>query len=68
MVSKQYCSVCGFLMMYSLEGEQMVYTCVNNNHGPVGKISHYTDIHISVDLAEELKKNSDAIWEYIKRP
>jgi hypothetical protein len=55
-------------MMYSLEGEQMVYTCVNNNHGPVGKISHYTDIHISVELAEELKKNSDAIWEYIKRP
>ncbi len=67
MVSKQHCPVCGFLMMYSIEDDQMTYTCVNS-HGTIGE-SH--GVHMSEDMVEAYKalgSNVDVLMEFLKRP
>jgi hypothetical protein len=67
MVSKQHCPVCGFLMIYSIEDEGIVYTCVNS-HGTIGKSQ---GVHMSEDMAQAYKalgSNVDILMEYLKRP
>lgn len=54
MVSKQHCPECGFLMMYSLQEEEIVYECVNT--------------HDAVIEDNGLGPNLDILMEYLKRP
>ncbi len=68
MVSKQHCPVCGFLMMYSIQDDNTVYTCVNS-HGTIGKADQ--GVHMSEDLTEAYKAlgaNVDVLMEFLKRP
>jgi hypothetical protein len=68
MVSKQHCPVCGFLMIYSVENDKTVYTCVNS-HGTIGKADQ--GVHMSEGLVEAyraLGPNVDILMEYLKRP
>jgi hypothetical protein len=54
-------------MMYSIEDDQMTYTCVNS-HGTIGE-SH--GVHMSEDLVEAYKalgSNVDVLMEFLKRP
>jgi hypothetical protein len=55
MVSKQHCPECGFVMMYEVEGSNIVYTCVNTHDA---KIKDESD----------LGPNLDILMEYLKRP
>jgi hypothetical protein len=55
MVSKQHCPECGFVMMFSIEEDKTVYTCVNTH-----------DAVIKDDY--ELGPNLDILLEYLKRP
>jgi hypothetical protein len=55
MVSKQHCPECGFVMMYSIEEDKTVYTCVNTH-----------DAVIKDDNG--LGPNLDILLEYLKRP
>ncbi len=55
MVSKQHCPDCGFVMMFSIEEDKTVYTCVNTH-----------DAVIKDDY--ELGPNLDILLEYLKRP
>ena len=68
MVSKMHCQVCGFLMMYEMQDGQVSYICVNQEHPPIGKTTLYSNIHMSDEMAKELKQNADVVWEYIMRP
>jgi hypothetical protein len=55
MVDKLHCPECGFIMMYSIEEDKTVYTCVNT-HGAVIKDE------------SDLGPNLDILLEYLKRP
>ncbi len=69
MVSKQHCPACGFLMMYEMQDGQVIYTCVNNEHGTIGEANQ--GVHMSEDLAEAYKalgSNVDVLMEFLKRP
>jgi hypothetical protein len=69
MVSKQHCPVCGFLMMYEVQGGNVTYTCINNEHSTTGKAGQ--GVYMSEDLAEAyqaLGSNVDILMEYLKRP
>ena len=68
MISRQECRICHSLMMYEIQEGKVIYTCVAQDHGPIGTMTVYSDIHISAGMAKELKETSDLIWEYIKRP
>ncbi len=54
MVSKQHCPECGFIMMYSIEKDETVYTCVNTHDAKIED--------------EGLGPNLDILLEYLKRP
>lgn len=54
MVNKIHCPECGFLMMYGIQEEKIVYTCVNT--------------HDAVIKDEGLAPNLDILLEYLKRP
>ncbi len=69
MVSKQHCPVCGFLMMYEHGDDGIIYTCVNNEHGTIGKANQ--GVYMSEDLVEayrSLGSNVDVLMEFLKRP
>lgn len=66
-VSKQYCPACGFLMMYEVKEDQIMYTCVNNQH----EIGDSQGVHMSenmLDAYKALGTNVDILMEFLKRP
>jgi hypothetical protein len=54
MVSRQHCPDCGFVMMYSIEKDEITYTCVNTHDAKIKD--------------EGLGPNLDILLEYLKRP
>lgn len=54
-------------MMYSIEDDNTVYTCVNS-HGTIGESQ---GVYMSEDLVEAYKalgSNVDVLMEFLKRP
>jgi hypothetical protein len=54
--------------MYEMQDGQVSYICVNQEHPPIGKVTVYSNVHMSDEMAKELKQNADVVWEYIMRP
>lgn len=63
MVSKQHCSVCGFLMMYTVQDEIVTYVCPNQSHQRIGKANQ--GVHVDEKL-EDLGPNLDILLQWLK--
>lgn len=67
MVSKRHCPACGFLMMMEIQGSDVKYTCINNQH----ETGNLQGVHMSENMLEAYKSlgpNLDILLEFLKRP
>ena len=55
MVSKQHCSVCGFLMMYTVQDEKVMYACVNEHDA---RLKDESNLGPNLDILLQWLKNS----------